>query len=199
MFKGKRKVKLGGLSCYEVNRSSKYGGGIATCFQHHDRLHTLKSHDENEGHEMLVTRHNQFSVPINIINVYGQVESKCTSTVINEKWTALLEQVKKIESKGELLVMIGDLNTHVGDTINGNKLKVSCRGMLVRQFLESGDYVLLNSTDKVKNGPFTRIDPSDATNQSALDLCIVSKELVGYVDSILIDNGRLFTPRQRTR
>ena len=33
LYKGNRKVKIGGFSSFEVNRSSKDGGGIATCVE----------------------------------------------------------------------------------------------------------------------------------------------------------------------
>ena len=45
-----------------------------------------------------------------------------------------------------------------------------------------------------KVGPFTRIDPADPEKLSTLDLCIVSKDLLNYVDSFLIDKKRNFTP-----
>ena len=90
--------------------------------------------------------------------------------------------------------MIGDLNAHVGTLIEGNHPKVSHGGQLLKDFLKCEDYVLLNATNKTSNGPFTRIDPANSDRKAALDLCIVSKELVKYVDSMVIDSNRNFTP-----
>ena len=44
------------------------------------------------------------------------------------------------------------------------------------------------------DGPFTRIDPADNHKKSVLDLCIISKALYKYVDSLIIDKKRHFTP-----
>ena len=105
-----------------------------------------------------------------------------------------MSQVKKIEALGESLILIGDLNAHVGDLVPNNKEKVSHGGQLLRDFVQNSDYVLVNSTEKTVSGPFTRVDPADPNKLSALDLCIVSQELLYYVDSLIIDKNRNFTP-----
>ena len=58
-------------------------------------------------------------------------------------------------------------------------------------------YCLINSSDKVIGGPFTRYDPANPledAKKSVLDLCIVSQELFDYVDVLEIDNKFSFTP-----
>jgi len=93
---------------------------------HRVLMNTLKVGEGENNHEMLVTRHSQFVRAINVINIYGAVESR--SNKILSRWTQVLTQVKKIEAKGELLVIIGDFNAHVGDVINENNLNVSQGG-----------------------------------------------------------------------
>ena len=165
------------------------GGGIATCIAKEDKHKSLKVFEGNLQFEALVTRHSQFKTPINIVNLYGQVESRSSSDQIKERWAKLQEILIKIEAKGELALIIGDLNAKVGDIIPGNNKKVSQGGKLIRELLKSDKYVLVNAKDKCKGGPFTRIDPSDGT-KSVLDLCILSKELYKYVDSLVIDSKR---------
>ena len=194
MLKGNRKLSLQGFHCFPANRACVDGGGVATCVEVKDRQHTLKVHEGVEGQEFLITRHDQFATAINVINLYGNVESRSSNDKIEERWTAIADQVKKIEAKGELLVLIGDINAHVGDIIEGNISKISHSGHLIRQFVIDGDYVLLNSTDKVKGGPFMRVDQANDACKSTLDLCIVSRELLKYVDSLIIDKDRNFTP-----
>ena len=181
-------------ACYNINRKKKKHGGIGTCVKGNERLHTLKVNEGSDDLEMLITRHSQFATPVNVINIYGKVETRSSNEEIEERWTAILKEVKKVEAKKEVLVIIGDLNSHVGTLIKGNHEKVSHGGRLLREFLDSGSYVLVNATNKVTNGPFTRVDPSDTSKKAALDLCIISKELLKYVDSLVIDNGRGFTP-----
>ena len=102
-----------------------------------------------------------------------------------------MKEIVKIESKGELIVVNGTMNKHVGDIIEGNETdKVTFGGQLIKDLLDTGKYTLVNATNKVVGGPFTRFDPSDPENndnKSALSLCIVSNELFTYVDCLTID------------
>ena len=69
-------------------------------------------------------------------------------------------------------------------------------GTQVKELLETG-YTLVNGSCKVKGGPFTRYDPSEPENdikKSVLSLCIVSNELFEFVDSLIIDKEKKFTP-----
>ena len=193
-LKNNRQLQLPGYYCFTRNRICEDGGGIATCVRENERLHTLKLTEGDDDLEMIVTRHSQFQTPINIINLYGAVKSRSTNEKINERWNRVREQVTRIEGSGELVVIIGDLNAHVGNMIEGNDMKVSHGGKLVKEFVESGHYTLLNATNKAKDGPFTRVDPGDVEKKSALDLCIISAELFPYVESLIIDKNKSFTP-----
>ena len=106
---------------------------------------------------------------------------------IFEQWGNVLQEIARIEAKSEFIVLIGDLNNDVGYIIEGNdKDRVSFGGQLVRDFIDTGKYILVNASKKVIGGPFTRYDPSDPNNndkKSVLELCIVSRELFIYVES----------------
>ena len=189
-----------GYKCINSKRKTSQGGGIATLVQSGDSAHTLKVFEGENDLELLITRHSQFGVIINILNVYGVVESRSNKDEINDRWNKIQDQINKIESRGELLVIIGDLNVHVGDIIPSNSSKVSCGGKLLKEFLESGNYILINALERTKGGPFTRVDPSNDQIKSVLDLVIVSQELLKYVDTFVIDDARSFTPcRPRSR
>ena len=91
-----------------------------------------------------------------------------------------MNEIIKIESKRESCVLLGDKTRHCGNIIPDNHSKVSPAGNLLIDFLQNNEYTLLNATDKVINGPFTRYDKSDPHNnskKSALDLVIVSNDL----------------------
>ena len=82
--------------------------------------------------------------------------------------------------------------------IEGNtKDRISFGGQLVKELIDTEEYVLVNATDKCIGGQFTRVDPSEPhndSNKSVLELCIVSGELFHYVDTLIIDKIRDFTP-----
>ena len=158
MLLSNKELNLKGRYCFTSNRTGTGGGGIATCIRKNDKGDTIKMYEGEDDLELLVTRHGQYSTPINILNIYGAVESRSTKDKIKERWIKIREIIKQIEAKRELLVVIGDLNAHVGDIIPGNKAKISYGGQFLREFLESEQYTLVNATDKTVGGPFTRIE-----------------------------------------
>ena len=193
-YKSNRQLVLPGFKCYTMNRVCKDGGGVASCVKMQDSHHTLKIHEGENGVEMLVTRHDQFIRPVNILNVYGLSECRSRNEKIQEQWDNIREQIQYIQSKGEALILFDDMNAHIGDLIPGNRDKISYGGKLIREFLENDDgYCLVNAEEKVINGPFTRVDPVDETIRSVLDICIVSRELLPYIVSLKIDKNREFT------
>ena len=72
---------------------------------------------------------------------------------ISSHWEEIMTTINNIESRKERVIWIGDLNRHLGNRIPGNIDKVSYGGELINQFLEAGNYILLNETEKVLGGP----------------------------------------------
>ena len=196
-LKKSSKLDIDGYKCFNRNRQNKHMGGVATLVKEEDLKDTLKVSEGPSDNEYLVTRHSQFHVPINIIVVYGEQESRSKCDEIQRKWDEVMEEVKKIEARDEACIVLGDFNKAVGNIIPGNHEKVSSGGNLVRKFLENDKYILVNSSTKAKNGPFTRYDPSapdDVTKKSALDLVIISKNLEIYMKEMIIDKNLSWTP-----
>ena len=79
--------------------------------------------------------------------------------------------------------------------VEGNTAKVSYGGKLIRELIDSGDYVMLNSLSLARGGPWTRVCPATG-GRSCLDLAIGSRELVQYVSSVQVDSELLYTPRR---
>ena len=147
--------------------------------------------------EFIITRHGQFCTPINIINLYGEQETRVSNDEVENRWNRIVHELEVIERRGEDALLIGDMNKHVGDIIPGNHEKCSFGGKLVKNLLNSGKYVLVNASSKVEGGPFTRYDPSkpnDEGRKSCLELVIVSRNLFKYVDKLIIDKKLALTP-----
>ena len=195
-LKKSSKLDVAGYKCFNRNRQNKHMGGVATLVRESDLKDTIKLSEGSGENEYMITRHSQFDTPLNIIVIYGEQESRSNKEDIEEKWEELMGEVKKIEDRGEACLLLGDYNKAVGDIIPGNNAKVSHGGSLVRQFLES-QYVLVDSTTKTINGPFTRYDPSapqDVEKKSTLDLVIVSKIFEKYIKEMKIDKDLQYTP-----
>ena len=65
-----------GFTCYNRNIQGVNGGGIATCIKNKDVKDTLKVFEGKDDEEMIITRHGQFDIPINVINIYGSQECR---------------------------------------------------------------------------------------------------------------------------
>ena len=194
---GNKYVSMPGFKSFGRNRKSTIGGGIVTFVKNSLTNDTLKVFEGEQEDEIVITRHGQFSPAINVINVYGSQECRAVKDKISENWDTVVNEIMKIEAKGEHICLIGDLNRHVGRIIPGNRDKVTFGGKKIIEFIESGKYKLINASDIAIGGPFTRYDPIDPFNdnkKSALDLCIVSVELLEFVDTFEIDSDRKFTP-----
>ena len=149
--------------------------------------------------EFLVTRHSQFNPPINILNIYGDIESRSNIKETEERWNRILEIVLKIETCQESIILIGDMNRAIGNGefgVEGNTDRVSFGGKLIHKFLSGGKYQLVNNSTKCEGGPFTRVDPSNTSKKSCLGLVIVNNDLFDFVDKLKIDKERLFTPHR---
>ena len=112
-FKKDKKLNIPGFYCYNRNRGSVNMGGIATAIKNDEKHYVVKTDEGCDKDEFIITRHNQFRTPINVINCYGEIESRSSRNNIEERWHRLLEKIVRIESSGESLIFIGDLNKMV--------------------------------------------------------------------------------------
>ena len=123
-FRSGRKAKIPNYVTYCRNRVDKSSGGIATSVKEEDAKYCVRIDEGKSDNEFIVTRHSQFMVPINVINVYGQQECRTPKETIERHWKELLEIVNDIEARKELLVMVGDFNHSLGSKTDKNeKLK----------------------------------------------------------------------------
>ena len=77
----------------------------------------------------LVTRHTNFVLSLNIVNIYGEQEE------IENRWGRILNEIKNIERRNELILILGDVNKHIGNDElgkEGNQRKISYDGELIR-------------------------------------------------------------------
>ena len=123
---------------------------------------------------------------MNIINIYGESESRTSKQESESKWQEVVDEIKKIEQRNESILIIGDLNKAVGNDhlgVRGSHGKITRGGNYIRELIESENYVIVNNTNACEGGPFTRYDPSDPENiekKSTLDLAIVVKRIAPF-------------------
>ena len=65
-------------------------GGVATAIKNADKIYAIKTDEGLNKDEFIITRHSQFNPPINVINCYGEIESRSNTKEIEEKWQRML-------------------------------------------------------------------------------------------------------------
>ena len=112
-LKGKRKVRMKKYFSFCKNRV-KAKGGVATIIANHLKQNTVKVAEGREGDEYIITRLDHVVPPVNIVNIYGQQESRTPKERILESLMSLREDLVRVESNGEAALIIGDMNRTVG-------------------------------------------------------------------------------------
>ena len=201
-LKGQRKIKVQNYFSFCKNRE-KHMGGVATLVASYLRPNTVKVAEGRENDEYIITRLDNVTPPINIVNIYGEQEKgdeeSDKRTKILESWKRLLEDIDEIEKRQEHVLLIGDMNRALGAGdwgVKGNKPFVSFGGQLLRDMFSSQKYILLNNLPLAEGGPWTWVDRSNSNVKSCLDLGIVSAGLLPFVTTFQVDSQQEFTPKR---
>ena len=68
-------VKVPGYKTFHLNRANKAGGGIASLVRESDKDSIVKVSEGLDDQEIISTRYAKYNPPINIMNIYNEVES----------------------------------------------------------------------------------------------------------------------------
>ena len=135
------------------------GGGIATLVASYLQQNTVKVGEGREGDEYMIVRFDHVQPALNIVNIYGENEKRAGETRIIDSWLRLKHDLDEIKKKGEMILILGDMNRAIGAGewgVAGNKKVVSPGGELIReQLLMTGEFTLINNLELCKGGPFT--------------------------------------------
>ena len=193
LLTGKTKVTLPPYTSWTKNRSEKGGGGISTSVSQQYKDCSVSAGEGEGDDEFLVTRVECFQPALCVINCYGE-QRKTNKVEVEKKWKRLREVMEGVRARKEFCLLLGDFNKLVGNGefgVSGNTSEISFGGKLLQELLSTRNWYLVNGLgpEIVKGGPFTRKDPATG-NESCLDLCIVSRELLPYVQNLEIDSLR---------
>ena len=195
-LRGENKVHIKGYNCFSKNRKDMAGGGICSAVVGSLKEQTVRVVEGGEEDEWQAVRLNHIRPAITIINVYGEQEGRSSKDEVRAKWGRLLKVLEEARLRGDHCLLVGDMNKQVGNDhlgVPGNHPEVTPGGQLIRDLVESGNWVLVNAMEeKVEGGPFTRQDPASG-RQSCLDLWLCTDGLVPHVKSLVIDSERKMT------
>ena len=129
-YKKDKRLSIPGFLCYNRNRPLQNMGGVATAIKNEEKMFTIKVDEGMNKDEFILTRHSQFTPPINILNVYGEIESRSNTKEIEERWGRLMKIVSRIKACNTSLVLIGDMNKEIGNGQYGVKGKQTKKSVL---------------------------------------------------------------------
>ena len=130
---------------------------------------------------------------IRLILAYGPQEGDAKDE-IEDFYENLQIQIDRSVLKGDSVLLVGDLNAKLGKTvINRDIHDMSANGKLLYNIINKYNLCVVNALRLCK-GVFTRVNNKNSAEKSVLDYVIVSSNLSDNIQSMTIDEGKLFTP-----
>ena len=123
-------------------------GGVATLISEEIKDSVVKVKEGIENDEYLIKRHTNFLRPLNIINIYGEQESRSSKQEIEERWARVVKDIKTIEDRQEPILLLGDMNKHSGNDdlgVKDNHEKISFGGELLYNLIATKEYICINN------------------------------------------------------
>ena len=172
---------------------------MSTVIANHLKHSPMKVTEGKEDDEYTLTRFDNTVPAVNILNIYGNQQSRSNDGEIKRSWLRLMKDVSEIEERNEALLINGDKNRKVGNDeygVKGNKDKISFGGKLIRNMIKERQYVLINNLDLVLGGLWTWVDRQDSTRKRCLDMGIMSVSVLPFLTKIEIDSEKKITQRR---
>ena len=92
--------------------------------QNYRNAQTVKVMEGVEEDEFFITRVSHTNPALNIVNVYGAIESMLDNQEVLESWGRIKTKLDKIKDRNEFCLLVGDFNRAIGAGrlgIKGNK------------------------------------------------------------------------------
>ena len=115
---------------------------------------------------------------------------KTKVAIYNQMYNHIKDKVKKSKQDNERVVITGDFNAKVGETIQGNNKVVSKSGKILLKTAVEADLSILNKSTKCQ-GKWTRIQGKE---KSILDYILIFQDDEQYINHIEIDEEKMHTP-----
>ena len=122
--------------------------------------------------------------------IYMPQESRTKINELKEIYEAIEERVADTRSKGESILILGDLNCKVGKVIEGNTQEVTSGGKMLLKLMNKYKMKFVNA-DRSCEGTWTRIEGQE---RSILDYVIMFEEDTELLINMKIDEEKDITP-----
>ena len=176
-----RSVQLPGYQIFQIIRSG-LGGGILTAVI--DDLSPVLI-DSDEENEILIVQVKVDDKQIRIFNAYGPQEN----TESLNFWTKLEQGIIKAKDENCFILIEMDANAKLEYQIQN----LSSNGKLLQGFVSRQNLTILNNLDICKGHVTRQRTTKNNVEKAVIDYIICCDKLADYVDTVLVDDERLFT------
>ena len=181
---GNYNLRIDGYSRQVKRNRSKKGGGILVSTRDSSDLEMILI-SNNESHEQICVEISSKNEKFRLCVAYGLQESRSSEDDIDDWYYNLEKTVAENEEKP--LLIVGDLNAHIGNDDEGihyNTSHINSNGRSLREMVQRRNLEIINGTDRC-DGKWTRIDPSG--DKSIIDYIIANDQMSEKVINMKID------------
>ena len=176
-------IQLPGYQTFQLNRSG-FGGGLLTAV--HEDLDPVLVNADDEV-ELLIVQIKVGVYQIRVFNAYGPQETNATESL--NFWLRLEQEIIRAKQDNCRILIEMDANAKLDSEFH----KMTENGRLMLEIVERQNLVILNKLPMCK-GKITRHRITKNKEEKAiLDYTLTCNELANFVETMIIDDGRLFT------
>ena len=147
---GENKPSIEYYTSFPKNRPARISGGICTAVHSSLKEQTVCVAEGEEEDEWLTVRLTHISPPLTLVNCYREQEGSSNRQQVVDRWGRLLQVLEAGRARGDHVLLLGDLNKHIGNGhlgVQGNTGEISTGGRLIRDLVNSGDWRLINAME----------------------------------------------------
>ena len=182
-------LDIEGYKSYPMNRDMHGGGIMILVKEKLEHISTVVEESTEVGEIMWLTLSNG-RTNIRLGLIYAPQEKETTVPELKIMHKNITKHLKLARENNQSVLMMGDFNCKIGQTIKSNSENISKGGRLLLETVRKQGLKIANASDKCK-GTWTR---TDGKKKSILDYIILDRDDEELIKEMVIDEGREITP-----
>ena len=185
---------------FEIFEAFRKKDGGGTMIGAHISLEPILIQEYSEDFELVVIEIKVEGKGIRVISGYGPQETWSLDRRM-PFFTALEDEVCKAELAGRAVMICCDPNSKMGEQyIPGDPHGMSENGKIIEGILERNALIVANGLKGICKGVITRAhSTTEGEGKSAIDLVLLSEDLVENVREVIIDEKKQFALESITK
>ena len=183
-------VKIEGYRIFRNDRLSGDGGGILVGVREVLGHVAIESSRTNESYESLWIVIDNTKVKLKIGAIYMPQESETNKKEMKEIYKDIKKEIHEAKVNSQKLLIVGDMNCKVGDSIKGNSTEITKGGKELIKLVEKEHLVIVNGTERC-SGKWTR---EENGSKAILDYVMINEDEIEAVEKMIVDEGKVVAP-----